>query len=378
MPLPAAWRVLWGVAFVATCFTYSRGGTVDAASSTEPISNELFDDLEELARIVDVSYCVGGLGVQQPFECANRCKDFPDFELITTFNTGPLLADSCGYVALSNPPSAPRIIVAFRGTYSVSNAIVDLSTVPQEFVPYPDTDDGTAADSEHSSRCSNCTVHSGFYTAWRNTRTVILPYITKAIEDNPGYRLTLVGHSLGGAVAALASLEFSARGWNPIVTTFGEPRVGNSALVDYIDKRFNLESPSNRSSYRRVTHYDDPVPLLPLTEWGYRSHGGEVFITKSALPPSVEDIVLCSGDEDSNCVAGSDDSLLVQENLESSTSGSDSNLELRDIHAQGLSLPLRYRLWELFFSHRDYFWRIGLCVPGGDPFDRDGIFHPSL
>jgi triacylglycerol lipase len=29
-------------------------------------------------------------------------------------------------------------------------------------------------------------------------------------------------------------------------------------------------------------------------------------------------------------------------------------------------VPARYRLWELFYAHRDYFWRIGLCVPGGD------------
>lgn len=30
-------------------------------------------------------------------------------------------------------------------------------------------------------------------------------------------------------------------------------------------------------------------------------------------------------------------------------------------------IPSKYRLWELLFAHRDYFWRIGLCVPGGDP-----------
>jgi hypothetical protein len=30
-------------------------------------------------------------------------------------------------------------------------------------------------------------------------------------------------------------------------------------------------------------------------------------------------------------------------------------------------IPSKYRLWELFFAHRDYFWRLGLCVPGGDP-----------
>ncbi|KLU83657.1 hypothetical protein MAPG_02710, partial [Magnaporthiopsis poae ATCC 64411] len=32
-------------------------------------------------------------------------------------------------------------------------------------------------------------------------------------------------------------------------------------------------------------------------------------------------------------------------------------------------MPTRLKLWELFFAHRDYFWRLGLCVPGGDPAD---------
>lgn len=51
------------------------------------ITQELFWELEELSRIVDISYCVGtaGLGIQKPFKCASRCadKDFEDFELVT-------------------------------------------------------------------------------------------------------------------------------------------------------------------------------------------------------------------------------------------------------------------------------------------------------
>jgi len=51
------------------------------------ISQQLFWELEELARIVDISYCVGtaGLGIQKPFQCASRCgdKDFETFELVT-------------------------------------------------------------------------------------------------------------------------------------------------------------------------------------------------------------------------------------------------------------------------------------------------------
>ena len=35
------------------------------------------------------------------------------------------------------------------------------------------------------------------------------------------------------------------------------------------------------------------------------------------------------------------------------------------------NVPPKYRLWQLFSAHRDYFWRLGLCIPGGDPHDWD-------
>src|SRR5258708_1639103 len=94
------------------------------------VSIQLFAELEELARVVDISYCVGTSGIYKPFECASRCDEFPDFELVDTFNTGPLMSDSCGYIVLDHGKKthgSGRIIVAFRGTYSIANTIVDLS-----------------------------------------------------------------------------------------------------------------------------------------------------------------------------------------------------------------------------------------------------------
>ena len=49
------------------------------------VSPTLFAELEELSRVVDITYCVGsvGAGIQPPFACPSRCGDFPSFELIT-------------------------------------------------------------------------------------------------------------------------------------------------------------------------------------------------------------------------------------------------------------------------------------------------------
>lgn len=194
-------------------------------------------------------------------------------------------------------------------------------------------------------KCTNCTVHTGFYSSWLHTRKAILSDVTAAIEKYPGYQLTLVGHSLGGAVAALAGLDFLARGWNPRVTTFGEPRVGNKELMSYFNNRFNITSNNDSNTFHRVTHVSDPVPLLPLAEWGYSMHSQEVFISAPDLPPSLGDVQYCNGDEDPNCIAGRDDD------------------------GPSWGVPARFKFWQLFFAHRDYFWRIGLCMPGGESKD---------
>lgn len=283
-----------------------------------------------------------------------------------------LLSDSCGYIAVSHPPSAPRIIVAFRGTYSITNTIIDLSTFPQKYEPYPDGschDDSSSHPRSKVEKCAGCTVHAGFMTSWKQTRRHIMPHLKELVKMYPDYQLTLVGHSLGGAVAALASLEFHALGWDPQVTTFGEPRIGNFELTQYIDKKFTPDLAANTTNrYRRVTHIDDPVPLLPLGEWGYSMHAGEVFIFKKNLPPSAADIRHCEGDQDPTCIAGPEASVGNHPVLKVNVDVNDRAIsKWWNFGTGGLNVPKRFRIWQIFFAHRDYFWRLGLCIPGGDP-----------
>ncbi|CRK47838.1 hypothetical protein BN1723_007771 [Verticillium longisporum] len=53
-----------------------------------------------MSRLVDIAYCVGTTGVSEPFSCASRCIEFPTLVLAKTWNTGILMKDSCGYIAL--------------------------------------------------------------------------------------------------------------------------------------------------------------------------------------------------------------------------------------------------------------------------------------
>lgn len=251
-------------------------------------------------------------------------------------------------------------------------------------------------------RCRNCTVHAGFLASWLNTRPIILKHVSAARKQYRDYKVVLVGHSLGGAVAALAGLEMQMRGWEPQVTTFGEPKIGNKEFVTFLNEAFKLGtvSPSDDAQqwkFRRVTHVNDPVPLLPLEEWGYEMHAGEIFISKAVLPPSESDVIICDGDKDARCITGeqnnmramfheiklnaakhewlysvadlTDQVVLAESDTSPSAMGFPSGAERQQISLRlpWNLIPSRYRLWELFFAHRDYFWRIGLCVPGGDP-----------
>jgi hypothetical protein len=81
------------VGLVLSCLAVlaSVAGVCGRPSNDTLITQKLFWELEELARIVDISYCVGtaGLGIQKPFQCASRCadRDFETFELVTVSRT---------------------------------------------------------------------------------------------------------------------------------------------------------------------------------------------------------------------------------------------------------------------------------------------------
>lgn len=384
------WLLLqFAVAGLATSINLGQQPIHDAVPKPKSISVRLFAELERLARLVDISYCIGTTGVSKPFNCASRCSEFPTLSLAATWNTGILLSDSCGYLAVDHgtrrtdiegdvPPGEEghkAIVIAFRGTYSITNTVVDLSTVPQKYLPYPSPDHGGDDPERPDHKCDNCTVHQGFLESWQEARKLVLPELEELRAKHPDYPIHLVGHSLGGAVACLAALELTVSlGYeNVIVTTFGEPRTGNYELARYVDAVFSLDGDVDpeKSSYRRVTHQDDPVPLLPLTEWGYRPHGGEIYIAKHDLPPSEHDLQACTGDSDPSCSAEEDSTLMEAMRrllpwAEVDDVG-EKEAGLAAEHATGF--PTRYKLWQLFFSHRDYFWRLGLCVPGGDPAD---------
>jgi len=101
------------------------------------------------------------------------------------------------------------------------------------------------------------------------------------LRSNPGNKLYLTGHSLGGAAATLAGARLLDMGISPEqieVITFGAPAVGNAAFAEKFNAVLNLT---------RVVIAGDPVvTLLQGLVGGYRQFGKEV---KYKLHPMLDD-----------------------------------------------------------------------------------------
>jgi pimeloyl-ACP methyl ester carboxylesterase len=91
--------------------------------------------------------------------------------------------------------------------------------------------------------------HSGFLNAFRRVE----PAIRQALEELSDYKVYITGHSLGGALALIASRRFSADNIAACYT-FGSPKVGDEEFGDAI-----------KVPIYRVVNAADSVPSLPPT-----------------------------------------------------------------------------------------------------------------
>ncbi|KAL2922797.1 putative feruloyl esterase A [Bienertia sinuspersici] len=102
-------------------------------------------------------------------------------------------------------------------------------------------------------------VHHGFYYAYHNTtlRPGVVGAVKRAKDSFGEIDIIVIGHSMGGAMAAICALDLTVHYdiKNVRVTTFGQPRIGNAAFASY----YTQFVPNTI----RVTHEHDMVPHLP-------------------------------------------------------------------------------------------------------------------
>ncbi|MGD0382749.1 MAG: lipase family protein, partial [Thermoguttaceae bacterium] len=132
-------------------------------------------------------------------------------------------------------------LLAFRGTQSIGNFLTDADTLFVSQFPYPGR------------------VHCGFARAVEE----VWPEVRRILGSPSSARpLWVTGHSLGGAMATLASVRLASDGYNVrAVYTYGSPRVGDRLFRD----SYSL------ANYRFVND-NDLVPHLPF-RWCYKHVG---------------------------------------------------------------------------------------------------------
>ena len=125
-------------------------------------------------------------------------------------------------------------VICFRGTKQVKDWITNLDIEP---VPVEDPKTGAVLGN----------MHAGFHGAYMSVHDEIADRL-KGFEDLPLY---IAGHSLGGALAVVATWYQSSQRLAACYT-FGAPRVGDQALID----RF-------KTPIYRIVNGPDPVPFVP-------------------------------------------------------------------------------------------------------------------
>jgi len=185
--------------------------------------------------------------------------------------------NACGFTAYN--PSEDEVLIVFRGTevLSIKNWIDDIDTF---FVKYPN--------------CAGCEVHQGFYKTYLDLQKNILDSARELFKKYPNSRKVVTGHSLGGALATHAAIDI-LNNFGPIdeFYTYGSPRVGNQAFATFTNGlvKGNFNS--------RITHERDPVPHLPLKDWGFVHVDREVFYNEASSAYTI-----CKSGEDPNCSNG--------------------------------------------------------------------------
>ncbi|OHF02786.1 lipase [Colletotrichum orchidophilum] len=211
---------------------------------------------------------------------ANAC---PDVEA----NRGQIVGTFSGLVSglegfVATDPVRKNIVIAIRGSSNVRNWITNL------LFGFDDCD-----------FVDDCKVHTGFANGLDEIRDSLLASVKSAKAANPSYTIIATGHSLGGAVVTIAAAELRRDGYPVDIYTYGSPRVGNHAFVNFVTNQPGAEY--------RVTHVDDPVPRLPPILFDYQHTSPEYWLSTggaTTINYGINDIKVCEGPTNTKCNGG--------------------------------------------------------------------------
>jgi predicted lipase len=205
-----------------------------ATYSESPIHPALLDQFAAMNRFAAAALCPS-VYQNYTFHCGTRCSPTAEFYHSTEVDSG-----GAAYVVLEH--SSQDIVVAFRGSQSAQDYYHDFNFKTSIPVFWNTT----------------ARVHSGFLKVYTQLRDELIPIVQKAYQSTY-HRIRITGHSLGGALAILFAIDLKLLDIPTTVYTFGQPRLGNSELVNW----------SPTLSIHQIISDGDIVPTLPPLWLGY-------------------------------------------------------------------------------------------------------------
>ncbi|KAJ6605839.1 lipase [Mycena sp. CBHHK59/15] len=195
------------------------------------------------------------------WNCGANCDANPGFHPVASGGDGD--AVQFWYVGVDS--TLGTVIVAHQGT-DPSQILSDVTDA--DF--FLESLDSTLFPGVSSS----VQAHSGFANEQAKTATQVLAAVKTALSKFSVTKVTIVGHSLGGAIGLLDSvyLPLHLSGVTFKAILYGLPRVGNQAFAD-------LASVGNIVTH--INNMEDFIPILPGRLLGFHHPTGEIHIQDS-------------------------------------------------------------------------------------------------
>ncbi|KAF8637491.1 hypothetical protein AX17_002795 [Amanita inopinata Kibby_2008] len=244
---------------VLTCVLSIHAIPFERRQTITPLTTSQIDFYTPYSHFASAAYCDPSTTIT--WRCGAECDANSDFIPVASGGDG----SNVQYWFVGYSPSLNSVIVAHQGT-DVTKIEADSTDANARFEHL----DPTLFPGINSS----ILVHSGFANEQARTATTVLSYVQQTISTYDTSHITLIGHSLGAAIALLDSvyLPLHLSGISFTTITYGMPRVGNKAFADYVDAHVHLTHVNNKK---------DPVPTVPGRFMGYVHPAGEVHITET-------------------------------------------------------------------------------------------------
>ncbi|KAF8470282.1 lipase [Russula ochroleuca] len=229
-----------------------------------PLSSTQIGVFAPFTHLASAAYC--DPSTTRTWTCGANCQAVPDFQPVAAGGDGS--DTQFWYVGSSN--SLNTVIVAHQGTNP--HQLLALLTDADFFLKQLDT-------SLFPGIPSSVEAHSGFVDEQAKTASEILFHVQNTLSTQGLSSVTVVGHSLGGALALLDGVYLSLQLPKTVavkVISYGMPRVGNQAFANFVDSQLS-------GVVTHINNEEDPIPIVPGRTLGFHHPSGEIHIQDSGV-----------------------------------------------------------------------------------------------